>query len=186
MNEQDAPDPEDPRRELVLAYRECTAKCRKWLRKLADHDYNPYAAGRALGFAKQSVWTWLNKPAVQKIMDIRCREAANELGFSDLSILRGYLREERADIRKLFDKENGKLLPPALWPDEVALCVTEYGYDKNGLPFVKIADQRSSRDRLAKFQKLLVDRHEHTGKDGKELPGGAVPVVNVYVGQEGA
>ena len=46
----------------------------------------------------------------------------------------------------------------------------EYGFDQNGNPKVKLADQRGARDRLAKYLKILVDRHEVTGKDGAPLP----------------
>lgn len=175
--DESADDAPDMDREIVRALRKCTPDQRRWLRMLPQYDWSEWRAGVALGHSRHTVYRWLRKPHVKRYLDlIRDRDIV-ELEFNHLSILKGYLREEQADIRNLYDT-GGRLLPPDQWPDREARCVQEYYFDQNGNPRVKLADQRGARDRLAKYLKMFTERHELTGKDGAPLAS-MLPVIQV-------
>ena len=165
-------------REMVSALRKCKLPTRRWLKALPKYDWSEYKAGVALGFSKHSVFRWLRLPHVRRYIELQREVDMIEIGINNLSILRDYKREAEADVRKLLDPVTGKLLPPGQWPEDVARCVTEYGFDKNGAPYVRLAGQMAARDRLAKWQKMFADRHEITGKNGTPLAAG-MPIIQV-------
>ncbi len=180
-DEIEAMDPQTIERELARVRRKLTVRQRQWIAAIPAHDFKPWAAGLHIGIGRSTMWSWFRNAAVVRCLKLSQRRHLLELDINEARIMLGYEREERADIRKLLDPKSGNMLPPGEWPDDIARCVTEYGFDKNGDPYVKLADQRGARDRLAKFQKMFVERHEVTGKDGAPLQSQA-PIVNVIIG----
>ncbi len=91
------------------------------------------------------------------------------------TILTELLRLATSDIRKLFN-ENGGILPPNEWPDDIAKAVSSiqvdelFDYDngqKNQVGLtkkIKLWDKNAALDKLAKHLGLLVDRIEVNGK----------------------
>lgn len=165
-------------KEMVRALRKCKPNQRRWLRALPNHDWSEYHAGVALGHSKHTVFRWLRQPHIRRYIELQREVDMIEIGINNLTILRGYKREAEADVRKLLDPQTGKIKPPGEWPEDVARCVTEYGFDKNGAPYVRLAGQLAARDRLAKWQKMFTERHEVTGKDGAPLAA-ALPIIQV-------
>lgn len=68
-----------------------------------------------------------------------------------------------ADPRMLFDAE-GKMLPPRLWPDDVARFVGGYEVDKLGRPKVKQIDKIRAIEVYGKTLAMFVEKIEVTGK----------------------
>lgn len=69
----------------------------------------------------------------------------------------------RADIRQAFDDE-GKLRPAHEMPDDVAAAMS--GYKPGEIKFINKLDAHKT---LMQAGDKLVERHEHTGKDGAPL-----------------
>jgi phage terminase small subunit len=86
-----------------------------------------------------------------------------------------------SDLRRAFD-ENGNLKPPSQWDDEFAASIASIEVVTKTLPGrddesarveyvhkIKVWDKNSALDKIAKHLGMLVERHEHTGKDGEQL-----------------
>jgi hypothetical protein len=61
------------------------------------------------------------------------------------------------DVRLLYD-ENGGMLPPQLWPEEISIAVS--GITKDG---VKLVDKTKAIDMLGKHIKYFVENINHSG-----------------------
>ena len=94
-----------------------------------------------------------------------------------------------SDVRACFN-EDGSLKPITEWPDEAAAAVssievvTKLGaFKEDGsrevdhVHKIKVWDKNSAIDKLMKHLAMFVERHEHTGKGGKDLPAAAATVV---------
>lgn len=173
MSEETEPS-QSPKEEMDAIFARLTPKQREWLERMPECDWQPYAAAKGL-VSRATVWAWLQEPDIQRYRDIE-RELQSELiGISTVSILSAWQREIECDYRLFFD-DRGNVKPPSEWPAEFADCVTEYGTNANGDPYIKFADRRGARDRIAKFLRMTPDQHEVTGKNGAPLPT-ASPVI---------
>jgi hypothetical protein len=168
----------DIHRRMVRLLRKCKPLQRRWLKALPEYDWMEYRAGVRLGHSRHTIFRWLRVPHIKEYIELRRELDVIEIGVNHASLIRAYHREEQADISRLTDRATGKILPPSEWPEDMKKCVTEYGFDKNGNPYVRIADHRGARDRLAKYLKMFVDRHELTGLNGSPLAS-VVPVVQI-------
>lgn len=77
-----------------------------------------------------------------------------------------------SDVRKLFDDKGG-LLPPNLWPDDIAVAVSSveveelfdgYGEDRTQIGYtkkVKLWDKTKALELIGKHLKLFTDKVEH-------------------------
>jgi phage terminase small subunit len=116
----------------------------------------------------------LAKPNVQAKVEHLASERSARTQIDGDKVLTRVDGMAKTDPRRLYD-ENGALLPPHLWPDDVALSVqsvetTELfeqmgserihiGYTKK----VKFWDKVKSNELLGKHLKLFSDRVEHSG-----------------------
>lgn len=101
-------------------------------------------------------------------------EKLNSVKVDAETILSELLKLATSDIRKLFDDE-GVLLPPKMWPNDIAPAVASIQVDelfdfedgkktKIGLTKkVKLWDKNQALDKLAKHLGLLVEKIEHSG-----------------------
>lgn len=87
-----------------------------------------------------------------------------------------------SDLRNAFT-EGGHLRHPSTWDDATAAAISSIkvitrpagGVDEGGnkevehVHEIKLWDKNSALDKLAKHLGMFIERHEHTGKDGKDL-----------------
>lgn len=155
-------------RALARALRKCSPRCRIWLRSLPQYHYEPWGAAMALGFARGSVQYWLRQEPVREAMRLMELRDADEARITAINVLTTYRRLANSDIRKLY-REDGTLKAPHELDDDTAAAVIEYSFDARGMPKIKLHEKRGANDALAKFLRLIVDRHEVTGKDGAPI-----------------
>lgn len=180
------------RRARIL--RQCTPKQRIWLREMTRRgDWRPYAAATALGYSSNTVSKWQRLPHVQEAREIAIKESCESLGINTARVLRELSRVAFADLRALYN-ENGTLKSPIEWDDDSAAAVSGVDVEERStgrgedLEVYQIRKVRShpklqAIEALARIQKLLIDRHELTGKDGEPLATGAA-IVNVIIENE--
>jgi hypothetical protein len=167
------------RRELANALRACTPKERALIRALPQHRHQPWSAGLKIGLSRRAIQLMVRRPRFQ-----RARAALDAVGVMELCISHRMVLEERVALSKArlkdFYDANEKLLPPSQWPDEWAGAVQEYYFDDNGNPRIKLHEKGRSLDALEKYQRMIPNRLEVTGKDGEAL-NQPVPVLNVVI-----
>jgi phage terminase small subunit len=92
-------------------------------------------------------------------------------------VLKEYAKLAFLDPRQFYD-ETGELIPVHKLPANVAATLTAmdvqsiFGKDGNtigDIKKIKFADKKAALDSVAKHLGMFIERHEHTGKDGKEL-----------------
>lgn len=169
------------RREFAKALRACSPKERGLIRSLPEHRYQLWRAAEKLGISKHGVQLMRARPRFQRaiaafnaLLDLQTIVAHHR-------VLREYECLAHSSIKDFYD-ENGDLLLPAEWTDEMAAAVQERSFDKHGRPQIKLHDKKGALDAIAKYLKMMPDRLELTGKDGESLPAGQQ---TVYVIQKG-
>lgn len=104
-------------------------------------------------------------------------ELAKRNDITQDRVLREYAKLSFLDPRKFYDDE-GDLIPVHKLPADVAAALTGMDvqtiFTKDGemmgdLKKIKFADKKAALDSVAKHLGMFIERHEHTGKDGKEL-----------------
>lgn len=149
-------------------------------------DWRPYAAGNALGYSSHTISKWQRQPHVQEAKEIAIKESCESLGINTARVLRELTRLAFSDLRALYNSD-GTLKAPQEWDDDAAAAVsgvdveersTGRGEDREVYQVRKVRSHPKLQaiEALAKIQKLLIDRHELTGKDGEPL---SVPVINI-------
>lgn len=133
---------------------------------------------------------------IQAAIAERTELAIHESGVNSARVLREAARVAFFDHRRLFDPD-GKLIATHRLPDDVAAGIS-------GIEIIDLGDGeertagRLSKYRawpkvealnlLAKYLKLLTEKHEHTGKDGAPLPAGPTYIISrqeaAQIGQE--
>lgn len=81
-----------------------------------------------------------------------------------------------SDLRKAFD-QNGRLKRPEEWDDDFAASVASVEVvtrnigegEVEHVHKIKVWDKNSALEKLAKHLGMFIERHEHTGKDGKAI-----------------
>lgn len=167
--------------------RQCTPKQRMWLREMARRgDWRPYAAGQALGYSSNTIAKWKRQPHVQAAQEIAIQESCEALGINTARVLRELSRVAFSDLRALYN-DDGTLKHPRHWDDDAAAAVSGVdveerssgrGEDREVYQVRKVRSHSKLQaiEALAKITKLLIDRHELTGKDGEALN---APVINI-------
>lgn len=158
----------DPRAESVAARRKLTAKQRKLLDALADHHYQPWRAGAALGYSKRTIGRFLRDPHFKSALVLKDEVAMLDVCIKDHLILQRLNRIALATVAALHN-EHGDLKLPHEWDPDNGAAVIERSFNENGLPKIRIADPLRALDLLTKYTRLIVDRHEVTGKNGVPL-----------------
>lgn len=168
-----------------------TPKQAEFLEALPANNWQAYKTIRVLGFSTRTLWTWMQEPdfaAARGLLQTRFMEA---IGATYERTLAEVARIAYADIREILGSGN-KLADAAEWDDETAAAVasieTETRYERQGedleeviVTKVKMHPKLDALKTLLGIHGKLVDRHEHTGKDGSPLVSTA-PIVNVIIG----
>lgn len=134
----------------------------------------------------ESVWVNASKilsdaKVSQRVSEL-ATEAATMAGLNAYKTMRELSRIGFSDLRRLFT-EAGALRDPATWDDDIAAAVasievvTRQGAETDAdgnraveyVHKVKLWDKNSALDKIGRHLGMLVDRHEHTGKNGAPL-----------------
>jgi hypothetical protein len=155
--------------ELVQARRACTRQERVWLRKMAESDLNAYAVGKELGYSTNTIWKFLRRERVQKVLGLQNRQIEQDLGISRAWLLMRHKRLADSDMSRFLNASGTPKLPSEWGPDD-SPTVQEYSFDGNGNPKLKLHDKSKSLETLTKYARLVApDRLELTGKDGAPI-----------------
>ena len=148
-------------------------------------DFNVERAAVSAGYSKTVAHTkayqWVSngkiKPhvfnAVIKAIDKRSKRTE----ITQDRVLEEYAKLGFLDPRQFYD-DSGVLIPIHLLSADVAATLTgmdvSTATNKDGdsidtLKKIKFADKKAALDSVAKHLGMFIERHEHTGKDGKEL-----------------
>lgn len=128
---------------------------------------NATQAAKTAGYSEKSAHVYgcnlLKKANVAKIISERQSELASKYKLTTEDVLAELAKIVRADLRNLFD-ENGALLPPGQWPDEVAGSVASVevfeefagrGEDRESVGFTKKLKLWDKNSALEKAMKML-------------------------------
>lgn len=153
------------RREFALALRACSPKERGLVRALPEHRYQLWRAAEKLGISKHGVQLMRARPRFQRAISALNALLDLQTIVAHHRVLREYECLAHSSLKDFYD-ENGELLPPAQWTDEMAAAVQERSFDKQGRPQIKLHEKKGALDAIAKYLKMAPDRVELTGKDG--------------------
>lgn len=175
----------------MSAYSKLKGRRRKFVDAYIEHGECAAQAVREAGFkgksARQRGYELLHEPEVQAAITERRAEAVTAAGVNILRTLREVAALAFFDITQLFS-EDGSLKQPKDWPPGAGAAIAgldvEDLFELHGEERVKIGQLRKFRTwskpealkLLMQYQKLLVDRHEHSGPNGTAL---APPVFNL-------
>lgn len=169
----------DPRAELIVAKRACTPKQRRWFKELPGHDMQEWSAATALGISHHTVHRWKRDPRVKRVLELMHEIDIADADIGRRRVVKNWEAMAKSDMRLFFRKKGEghpfELIPPCEWTDEMAAMVEELSFDSSGNPRIKLTGRKQVSDTLAKYNGMLVERHEVTGKDG--LPLNATPPV---------
>jgi hypothetical protein len=182
----------DLRREFLLARRRCTPKQRRWLAALPKNDFQYWKAALALGFSRDTVWKWLRQERVSTVLELMREIDELDADVGRHRVIRNWEQQARADLRLFFRKKkeekNDKgeviesnafeLIPPHEWTDEMAGMVQELSFDASGQPKLKLYNRQDATLTLAKYNKMILERHEVNLVDA--------PVPNVTIVERGS
>jgi len=158
------------RREWIKARRACTPKQRIWMDKLSEHDNQRWAALYALGYSKHTLHKWLRQPKFLKALALHDEVALRAAGRSAAEVIS--VVWDTVDRCRQAVPVLDKFGKPVLIENAEGKWVPAYVFDAKSV--------LNGAELLAKFHKLLSDRHELTGKDGAPL-NLAPPVLKVTV-----
>lgn len=109
----------------------------------------------------------LSKPVIQE----RIAELRDGLSKDDLTperVLAEYKKLAFFDIRKIYN-EDGSLKKITELDDDTAAALVSVRSSADLQTEYKMADKKASLDSISKILGLFVEKHEHTGKNGKDL-----------------
>lgn len=154
---------------LTLLRRKCTPKQRAFFDALPTYHYQQFATIKRLGFSTHTLWKWQRKEHFAQAYNLIMDAAFEEVGVSNASIVSRLdsIANRCMQASPVLDR-SGK---PVMVQDAEGNMVAAYTFDSSGA--------NRALETLAKIQKLTVDRHELTGKDGEPLTGGALIVPGV-------
>lgn len=149
-------------------------------------DLNATQAAKRAGYSEKTAHTigheLLKKPEIAAAIQAAQFERSKRTEVTADRVLLELARIGFSDVRRLFT-DVGNLREIASLDDETAPAisavevVTKPGadVDENGnrtveyVHKVKLWDKNSALEKIAKHLGMMVERHEHTGKDGKDL-----------------
>jgi hypothetical protein len=167
------------RHEFALALRACTTKERGLLRALPEYGYQLWRAGLKLGYSRRAIHLMVRRPRFQHArLAISALIEAEQL-VDTQAVISEYSRLAHSNIKDFYDP-NGNLISPDKWTEDMGAVVAERSFDERGNPKIKLHDKKGALDALAKFLRLMPDRLEVTGANGKDL-NPPTPVLNVII-----
>lgn len=136
-------------------------------------------AGYSENTASETGYENLRKPQIAEAIKEAQDKRSERTEITQDMVVKELARIAFLDIRQAFDEE-GKLLPIKDMPEDVARAIggmdvvtTLNGSGEDAvlelLKKVKIIDKKGALELLGKHLKMFTDKHELTGKDGKEL-----------------
>jgi hypothetical protein len=166
----------DLRREFLQARRKCTPKQRTWLKSLPKNDFQYWKAALAAGFSRDTVWRWLRQPHVKRVLDLMREIDELDADVGRHRVIRNWEQQAHADLRLFFRQQKDdkglpvktgefELIPPHEWTDEMAGMVQELSFDVSGKPKLKLYNRQDATLTLAKYNKMIIERHEVDLKD---------------------
>lgn len=142
-------------------------------------DLNGTKAAIRAGYKEESAASQASRLLRNDKIAARCQVLANERSkrteIDADTVLKELLKLATSDLRRLF-KDDGSLLPPDEWPDDVAMAVASvevdeifdgFGADRTQIGLtkkVKFWDKPKALELLGKHLKLFTDKIEHSGK----------------------
>ena len=135
-------------------------------------NFNGAQAAIKAGFspktARETSYQLLRKPHIQKALSREASRALKNVDITPETVLKEIKKHALGNIQDIFD-ENGDQIPIQDLPPEVAAIISEVKIEeKNGVKKTtyKLADKKGYVEMMAKYFKLLTEKHEHTGADG--------------------
>ncbi len=144
-------------------------------------------AGYSERTAEQQGYQLLQKTSVAEAISKAQNKTATKLEITKERIVEELAKIAFADIRKAVrwgkspidtTSENAspnglglypvELVPSETIADDIAAAVSEVSLTRTGIK-IKMHDKKSALVDLAKMLGLMVEKHEHTGKDGKPI-----------------
>lgn len=130
-------------------------------------------AMRSLGFKGTrpdiAASKWMALPDVRAAIAERTEQAITEAGVRTLRVLQEVVSIAQFNPKKLRNAQ-GKLIPLHELPDEVAAAIASEEFNAAGkLVKYRTHPKNEANKLLLQYLKVLVERHEHTGKDGAPI-----------------
>jgi hypothetical protein len=125
----------------------------------ATTAYKAAYPGATLRSARELGHRLLTKVDIRAFLATQVNERWTELQMTGDEALARVAMAARADVRLLFD-DNGHVLPPRLWPDEIAYAVEAFRFNGRGGWAIRLAS------RLTGLRLIL----EHTGRLANQRP----------------
>jgi len=149
-----------------------------------DVERAALTAGYSKSMAASKAYQWVRdgkvKPQVFKAIKKAMNKRAGKLEITANKVLAEYAKLGFLDPRKFYDNK-GELIPIHKLPADVAATLTGMDVDEifvgrgenrkaiGHTKKIKFTDKKSALDSVAKHLGMFIERHEHTGKDGKSL-----------------
>lgn len=134
-------------------------------------------AGYSEKTAHQTGYELLKKPEIRAIVEEALEAQLYSYGMNKYRLVQEYLRIGYFDPRKLF-YEDGKPIPICDLDDDTAAALAGldiqevyegFGEDRKFVGYTKkykLSDKKGALDSVAKIMGVMVDKTEHTGKNG--------------------
>lgn len=138
--------------------------------------------------ADQAWYRFTQKPGIKEAIEERTKVVLAEIGVNEYRTMQEVARVAYQNPKRLLDA-NGNLLPMKDWPDDAAATVIGFdheelfsgqGENRTRVGIVlkpRFANKNDALKLLMQHQKLLVEKHELTGKDGQQLPTGPTFII---------
>lgn len=158
--------PIDKEAERVRLFRKLTIQQRIYLKELPEHKYRRWATIKAVGSSSATLWRWLRQPNFARAMELIEERAVQDLEITHHRVLQEYSRLAFSSIGNAYNKDTGHVIRPHEMDEETAAAVSEFSYDAQGNPRVKMHEKRGALDALSKVLRLAPEQVEVTGKNG--------------------
>jgi phage terminase small subunit len=153
-----------------------TPKQRDYLHALPDHNWQTWKTARKQELSSHTLYKWLREPEFAEARDLLLKYSMQAVGATYERTFIELARIGLSDVRNIFD-EKDRLLNPSEWDDETAAAVqsmeVETRYEGHGddreaytVTKVKLHPKMDALKTLAMLHGKLIEKHEHTGKDG--------------------
>jgi phage terminase small subunit len=144
-------------------------------------DLNATQSAIRAGYSKKTARSQgqrlLTNVDIQELIQEETRKKFNEVDLTAKKVLDEIIKLAFANIKNIYD-EKGNLLPVHELSDDVAACIQEISQDEKGNSRddaivikrkYKLSDKKSNLEMLARYFKLLTDKHEHSGPNGGSI-----------------
>lgn len=175
----------DIRAEFRAARKALTPKQRRLLDLIPECNWQPWRAVRESGYSKDSLARWRLLPEWRLAEALQREVSTLDADIGRDRVVRNWEQQANADLRLFFRPKvddtgqplksgEFELIPPHEWTDEMAGMVQELSHDANGNPKLKLYDRQAVTVTLAKYNKMISERHE---VDFTDAPAPSVEIV---------